>query len=88
MGVTGGSQNLENTLINGEKRDIESTTTEIVDNDLSLLANLVQTIRDSGGGGLVDNSEDVETGNDTGILGSLSLVVLYLLLALSSVIKV
>lgn len=77
MGVTSGSQNLENALVDGQKRDIKGTTTKIVDNDLSLLLSLVQTIGDSGGGGLVDNSEDVQTGNDTGILGSLALVVLW-----------
>lgn len=76
MGVTSGSQDLEDTVIDGEKGDIEGTTTEIVDDDLSLTVSLVKTVSDSGGGGLVDDSENVETGNDTGILGGLSLVVL------------
>jgi hypothetical protein len=76
MGVTSGSQDLEDTVINGEKRDIKGTTTEIVDDDLSLTVGLVKTVGDSGGGGLVNDSENVETGNDTGILGGLSLVVL------------
>ena len=34
---------------------------------------LVKTVSDSGGGGLVDDTEDVETGDDTGVLGSLTL---------------
>jgi hypothetical protein len=76
MGVTGSRENLKDTLVNGQKRDIEGTTTKIVDNDLALTVGLVQTIGDSGGGGLVDDTEDVETGNDTGVLGGLSLVVL------------
>lgn len=76
VGVTGGSQNLKDSVVNGEEGDIEGTTTKIVDNDLALTISLIQTIGDSGGGGLVDNSKDVETGNDTGILGSLTLVVL------------
>jgi hypothetical protein len=76
VGVTSGSENLEDTIVNGEERNIESTTTKIVDNDLALTVGLVKTVGDSGGGGLVDDSEDVETGNDTGVLGSLSLVVL------------
>ena len=76
VSVTSGSENLEDTVLNGEERDIEGTTTEIVDNDLTLTLGLVKTVGDSGGGGLVDNTEDVETGDDTGILGSLTLVVL------------
>lgn len=76
MGVTSSRENLKDTLVNGQKRDIEGTTTKIVDNDLALTVGLVQTIGDSGGGGLVDDTEDVETGNDTGVLGGLSLVVL------------
>lgn len=77
MGVTSGSQDLEDTVINGEQRDIEGTTTEIVDDDLALTIGLVKTVGNSGGGGLVDDSEDVKTGNDTGVLGGLSLVVLW-----------
>jgi hypothetical protein len=76
VGVTSGSENLEDTVVNGEERDIEGTTTKIVDNDLALTVGLVKTVGDSGGGGLVDDSEDVETGNDTGVLGGLTLVVL------------
>ena len=76
VGVTSGSENLEDTVVNGEERNIESTTTKIVDNDLALTIGLVKTVGNSGGGGLVDDTEDVETGNDTGVLGGLSLVVL------------
>lgn len=76
VGVTGGSQDLEDTALNGEQRDIEGTTTEIVDNDLALTVGLVKTVGDSGGGGLVDDTEDVKASNDTGILCSLTLVVL------------
>src|SRR5690606_7350856 len=75
MGITGGSLNLEETVLDGEKRDIESTSTKIVDNDLALVTLLVKTVGKGSGGGLFDNAEDVETGNDTGILGVLALVV-------------
>lgn len=34
-----------------------------------------KTHTDSGGGGLVDDSEDGQTGNSTGVLGGLSLSV-------------
>ena len=75
MGVTGSGQDLKDTLVDGQERDIKGTTTEIVDNDLALTVSLVKTVGDGGGGGLVDDTEDVETGNDTGILGGLTLVV-------------
>lgn len=76
VGVTGGSQDLEDTVVDGQERNIKSTTTKIVDNDLALAISLIQTVGNSGGGGLVDDSEDVQTGNDTGVLGGLTLVVL------------
>ena len=40
-----------------------------------LAVSLVQAVSDSSRGGLVDDTEDVQTGNNTGVLGSLSLVV-------------
>jgi hypothetical protein len=75
VSVTSGSQNLEDTVVDGQKGHIESTTTEIVDNDLALVTGLVKTVGDSGGGGLVHNTQDVKTGNSTGVLGGLTLSV-------------
>ena len=73
VSVTSGSQDLENAVVDRQKRHIEGTTTKIVNNDLALVTGLIKTVSDSGGGGLVDNTEDVETGDSTGILGSLTL---------------
>ena len=74
MGVTIGSLDLEDTILNGEEGHIESTTTEIEDEDVAGLGVLlVETVRNSGGGGLVDDSLDVHTGDGTGILGGLTL---------------
>jgi len=54
--------------------NIEGTTTEIEDEDVALTLNLlVETVGNGGSGGLVDDSENVETGDETGILGSLTL---------------
>ena len=77
MGVTGGSLDGEDTTLDVEEGDIEGTTTEIVDEDVALLVGLVgtETVGDGGSGGLVDDTEDVEAGNGTSILGSLTLVV-------------
>ena len=77
MGVTVGGLNLEDTLVNGEEGDIEGTTSEIEDEDVFLtLGSLVETVSNGSGGWLVDDSLDVETGDGTGILGSLSLGVI------------
>ena len=74
VGVTGSSLDLEDTLLNGQNGDIESSTSEIEDKNVLLtLGLLVETVGDGGGGRLVDDSENLKTSNDTSILGSLSL---------------
>jgi len=74
VGVTGSGLDLEDTLLNGKERNIEGTTTKIEDQDVALTLDLlVKTVGDGSSGGLVDNSENVETGDETGILGSLTL---------------
>jgi len=77
MSVTVSGLDLEDTVLNGEEGDIESATTEIEDEDVSLTFTLfVETVSDSGSGGLVDDSLDVETSDLTGVLGSLTLGVI------------
>jgi len=77
MGVTIGGLDLEDTILNLEEGDIESATTEIEDENVLLtLALFVETVSDSGSGGLVDDSLDGETSDGTGILGGLSLGVI------------
>jgi hypothetical protein len=77
MCVTSSSLDGEDTTLDVKKGDIESTTTEIVDEDVPLLLGLsgAETVGDSGGSRLVNDTEDVEAGNGTSILGSLTLVV-------------
>ena len=75
VGVTSGSQNLKDTVIDGEEGNIESSTTKIVDDDLGFTTLLVKTVGDGSSGGLVDDTEDLKTGNGTGILGGLTLSV-------------
>jgi hypothetical protein len=77
VGVTGGSLDGEDTTLDVEQGDIESTTTKIVDQDVALLLRLVgaKTVGNGSSGGLVDDTEDVEARNGTGVLGSLTLVV-------------
>ena len=78
MGISRGGLNSEDAVVDVQKRDIKGTTTEIVDEDVALLVRLAsaETVGDSGGSGLVDDTEDVEASNGTGILGSLTLVVI------------
>ena len=73
VSITGSGLDLEDTVLNGEEGDIEGTTTEIEDENVLLALLLVETVGNSGGGGLVDDTEDVEASDGSGILGSLSL---------------
>jgi len=54
MGITGSSQDLENTILNGKEGDIESTTTKVIHNDLRFFTLLVETIGNSGSGRFVN----------------------------------
>jgi len=74
MSVTGRRLDLEDTLLDSEERDIESAATEIEDEDVALTLDLlVETVGNGGRGRLVDDAEYVETSNETGILGGLTL---------------
>lgn len=74
VSVTSSGFDLEDTIFNGEDGDIEGSTAKIEDEDVSLRSDLlVKTVSDGGSGGLVDDTEDVETGDGTGVLGGLSL---------------
>ena len=74
VSVTSGGLDLEDTLLDGQERHIESSTTEIEDENVALADGLlVKTVSDSGSGRLVDDTEDVETRDHTSILGSLTL---------------
>jgi len=74
VGVTGSREDLKDTVLDREERDVESSTSEVVDDNLRLgLAGAVKTVGDGGGSGLVDDTQDGETGNDTGVAGSRTL---------------
>lgn len=76
MGVTSSSANFEDTVLDGEKRHIESTTTKIVNDDVPLLVTLVQTVSESSRSGLVDHTKNIKTSDGTGVLcsGTLGIV--------------
>jgi len=73
MGIARGGQDLKDTIIDRKKGDIESSTTEVVDDGLGFTALLVETVGDGGSSRIVNDTEDLETGDGTGILGSLAL---------------
>lgn len=74
VSVTGSGLDFEDTLFDGQEGDIEGTTTEIEDENVALTVGLlVETVGNSSSSGLVDDTEDVETGNETGVLSSLTL---------------
>ncbi len=58
--VTGRHLSFEDALFNRQERNIERSSSEIENEDIALAGGLlVETVRDSGSGGLVDNAEDV-----------------------------
>lgn len=77
MGITSSGFNFEDSFFNGQEGNIESTTSEIEDqNILFSLLFFVKAISNSSCGWLIDDSENVDTSDDTSILGGLSLGVI------------
>merc|ERR1719311_908416 len=64
--------NLEDTVVDRQERDIECAATQVVDKDV-LLCLLVETVRNGRGGGLVDNAENLKAGDCSCILRRLAL---------------
>lgn len=76
VSVTSGRKDLKDTIVDGQKGHIEGSSSEIVDNDVALASGLVKTVSDGSGGGLVDDTEDVETGDRSCIFRGLTLSVI------------
>ncbi len=70
MGVPTGGLHLENSLLNSEDWNVKGAATEVKYEDVPLPPGdlRVEAVGDGGGGGLVDNAEDVEAGNNASIL--------------------
>jgi hypothetical protein len=70
VGVPTGGLHLENSLLNGENRNVKGAATEVKYEDVPLPPGdlRVEAVGDGGGGRLVDNAEDVEAGNNASIL--------------------
>lgn len=74
VSVTSGSLHFEDTLLNGQERNIKGSSPEIEDEDVALAGDLlVKTVGDGSSGGLVDDTKDVQSGDGSGVLGGLTL---------------
>jgi len=72
--VSIGGLDFENSILNAEKRDIESTTTQVENEDIALtLIFLVQSIGDGCCSWLINNALNIETSDSSSILCGLSL---------------
>ena len=76
MGITGSCSNLEDSVIDSEKGNIEGTTTKIEDDNVLLTLALVNSIGNSCSGGLVDDTEHIKASDHTSVLSSLSLSII------------
>lgn len=74
MSISGSGFDFQKSILNAQQRDIESTTTQVEDQYISLSLDIfVQTVGNGCCSGLVDDSQYIQSGNDSGILGGLSL---------------
>ncbi|ABV14455.1 hypothetical protein CKO_03372 [Citrobacter koseri ATCC BAA-895] len=77
VGITVGCQNFEGffavNFVNFDNRDIESTTTEVVNRDSTVADFFIQTISQRGGGRFVDDTFYFQTCDTTGIFRCLTL---------------
>lgn len=75
VGVSGGGLDSEDTTRDGEERHIKGSSSKVEDEHELLLLGLggrvVESVRDGSGGGLVDDTEHVKTGNETSVLGQI-----------------
>mmetsp|Transcript_11327 Transcript_11327/g.16686 ORF Transcript_11327/g.16686 Transcript_11327/m.16686 type:complete len:212 (+) Transcript_11327:1267-1902(+) len=73
MGISIGSKNLKYTIVDGQKSNIESSTTKIENKNIGLSSSLVHTVSNGGSGRLIDNTLNLHTGDGTSILSCLTL---------------
>lgn len=61
MSIAVGRNDLEDTIVDSQQRNIEGTTSQVKDQDVLLSILLVQSISDGGGRRLVDDTHNVQT---------------------------
>lgn len=77
MRIASGSLNSEDTTLDVQEGNIESSSTEIVDEDVAFLVRFAgaKTVGDGSSGRLVDDTEDVKAGDGASVFCRLPLVV-------------
>ena len=70
--VTGSGQNLDDTVVDVQDGHVEGAAAQVVHHDL-LSGLLIHTVGQSGSGGLVDDTLDLQAGDLAGVLGGLTL---------------
>lgn len=75
MRATSRRQDSEDTVVDGKEENIECSTTGLVLDGAVLIAVLVRTVGDGSSSDLVDDTEDLEAGDRSGMLGGLALSV-------------
>ena len=74
--VAAGGDDLEAALLpHLHDGDVEGAAAEVEDEDLQLLAGLLQAVGEAGGGGLVDDAQHLQAGDLARVLGGGALVV-------------
>ena len=71
-GVAVGGLDLKDSLLDLQDRDVKGSTAQIEDGDDFVLG-LVHAVGQGSGGGFVDDSQDVQSGDLAGVLGGLAL---------------
>lgn len=74
VGIASSSQDLKDTAIDREKRNVECATSEVIDECPGFgLGLLVKAIGDSSGGGFIDDTEDLQAGDSSRVFCCLAL---------------
>merc|ERR1719343_696509 len=74
MGVTVCGNDLKDTVVDRQQAHIEGAASQVVDQDV-LLSLLVQSVGNGGRSRLVDDAENIQASNHTGILCGLTLLI-------------
>ena len=73
VNVTSGGLDFEDTFpVDGQEGNIESSSSEIEDEDVALTNGLIETVGDSSSSGLIDDTEDAKARDGTSVLGGLT----------------
>jgi NAD-specific glutamate dehydrogenase len=74
MGIAGSGEDFEYLVFNSENRDVKGSTSQVIDKYFGFSIALVfDAIGEGGGGGLVDDTNDIETGDRACVFRRLSL---------------